>query len=455
MQKDSHYCRMIETPIPKLIISLAVPTVISMLVNNIYNMADTFFVSQLGTSASGAVGITSTLSMILLTLGLTFGHGAGSLISRTLGAGNERKADSLLSTAFFTAFFLAAIFAAFGLWFIAPLMRLLGSTETVLPYAKGYGIFILSAAPFHVAGFVLNNIMRYEGKARLAMIGLTTGAVLNIVLDPIFIFGLRLGVYGAGLSTAISQVISFLILLYMVLHGKIKCRLSFAAYRIKELFPILKNGVPTLARQGMNCIASMLLNRAAAAYGDSALAAMSIANQICNFIMSVMIGIGQGYQPVAGFNFGAKRYDRTKQGFYFTFLLGESVMLLMSAIFFVAAGTIVSAFRDDPEVIKTGSSMLRLLCISLSVQPFVTCANMMFQSIGETSRATLLATARNGIYFIPIIAILPHFLGLNGILLAQPLSDIFSLLTALPLVFQFFIKLKHLHADEGCKEAAE
>lgn len=439
---DRQYIQMIETPIPKLITTLAFPTVISMLVTNIYNMADTFFVSRLGTSASGAVGITATLSLLILTIGLTFGHGAGSMISRALGKRDDKQAHCLTSTAFFTALIVGAVFAVAGLLCLNPLLRLLGSTETILPYARSYGIYILIAAPFTIAGFVLNNIMRYEGKARLAMVGLTAGAILNIVLDPIFIFGLGLGTAGAGLSTALSQVISFCLLLYMYVSGKTQCRIAWDIADFHVVLPIIKNGLPSMARQGMNCLSSMLLNRAAAVYGDAALAAISIVNQISHFIVAIMIGIGQGYQPVAGYNFGAGRYDRLRQGFYFTFLLGEVVLTLLSVIFFLAAGQIVTAFRDDPEVVTIGITMLRLQCISLISQSYCTCANMMFQSIGETGRATFLATTRNGLYLIPALLILPRAIGLLGIQLAQPVADVAALLTAIPLITVFFAKLK-------------
>ena len=445
---DSQYKQMIETPIPKLVGSLAVPTVISMLVTNIYNMADTFFVSRLGTSASGAIGITATLTLMLQAIGLMFGHGSGSIISRALGSRDENRADRLASTAFFVSVIAGGVIGLGGLLFLSPLLRLLGSTETVLPYARAYGFYILMAAPFMVSSFVLNNIMRYEGKAHLAMVGLTTGAVLNMVLDPIFIFGLKMGVYGAGLSTALSQVISFAILLYMYLSGKTRCRIAWRMTAVYEIPLILKNGLPTLARQGMNCISSMLLNQAAAVYGDTALSAISIVNQICNFIASSMIGIGQGFQPVAGYNFGAGRPDRLRRGFYFTFLLGECVLTALSILFFFAARNIVAAFRDDPEVVRIGISMLRLQCISLIAQPYATCANMMFQSIGETGRATLLATTRNGLYMIPALLILPRLLGLFGIQIAQPAADVASLLTAVPLVTGFFIRCKRSETAE-------
>ncbi len=444
---DRQYKQMIETPIPKLITSLAVPTVISMLVTNIYNMADTFFVSRLGTSASGAVGITATLSLLILTIGLTFGHGAGSIISRALGKKDNALADRLASTAFFASLLFGTLFAILGLVFLNPLLRLLGSTQTVLPYARAYGIYILIAAPFTAAGFVLNNIMRYEGKAHLATVGLTFGAILNMVLDPILIFGANMGVHGAGLSTALSQIVSFSLLLYMYVSGRTQCHIAWHTADVKTLLPILKNGLPTTARQGMNCVSSMLLNRAAAVYGDAALSAISIVNQILHFIVAIMIGIGQGYQPVAGYNFGAGRLDRLRQGFYFTFFLGEVVLSLLSVIFFLAAGQIIGGFRDDPEVVRIGITMLRLQCISLISQPYCTCANMMFQSIGETGRATLLATTRNGLYLIPALLILPHALGLLGIQMAQPVADVAALLTAIPLVSVFFAHTKKIKED--------
>lgn len=439
---DNRYKKMINTPIPKLILGLAAPTVISMLVTNIYNMADTFFVSRISTSASGAIGITATLSLIIQAIGLTFGHGAGSVISRALGGQNTERADRLTSTAFFVSLIIGVIVSILGLIFINPIMRLLGSTKTVLPYARAYGIYILIAAPFIMSGFVLNNIMRYEGKARLAMVGLTSGAILNTVLDPIFIYVFKMGVHGAGLSTALSQAISFFILLYMFVSGKTGCKISFKLIDKYELPLIFKNGIPTLARQGMNCVSSTLLNRGAALYGDAALSAVSIVNQIILFIVAIIIGIGQGYQPVAGYNYGAGRKDRLKSGFIFTFLLGEVVLVLLSTVFFFGAEGIVSAFRSDSEVIKTGVLMLRLQCISLIVQPFCTCANMMFQSIGETSRATFLAVSRNGLFLIPSLLILSRLFGLFGILSAQPVADVVSFIAAVPLVITFFLKDK-------------
>ncbi len=446
---EKQYKQMIETPIPKLVASLALPSVISMLVTNIYNLADAFFVSKIGTGASGAVGIVSTLSLVLLAGGLMFGHGSGSLISRALGTKNTERASILSSTAFFSALAIGALISILGLIFLTPLMRLLGSTETVLPYSSAYGFYILLAAPFTVSSFVLNNIMRYEGKARLSMIGLTFGAVLNIVLDPIFIFGFKMGVYGAGLSTALSQIVSFGILLYMYVSGRTECKISAKLIEYYEIPEILKNGLPTLARQGMNCVSSALLNQAAAHFGDFSLAAVSIVNQICNFIAAIMIGIGQGYQPVAGYNFGAKKTKRLRGGFYFTFILGECVLFVLSVILFFASKDIITAFRSDQEVVRIGSLMLKLQCISLISQPFSVCANMMFQSIGETGRATLLASTRNGIYMIPAVLILPRLFGILGVQIAQSVADILALLTAVPLVLAFFSKCKRAEIEKS------
>ncbi len=447
--EDRQFNQMTRTPIPKLILSLAVPSVISMLVTNIYNLADTYFVSHIGTEASGAVGIVSTLSLILLACGLTFGHGAGSIVSRALGTHDKERAGRLASTAFFAALLVGVVIGILGLLLLNPVLRFLGSTETVLPYAKNYSVYILIASPFTVAGYVLNNIMRYEGKAHLSMVGLTSGAVLNIVLDPILIYGLKMGVHGAGLSTAVSQVISFFILLYMYVSGRTQSELSVKLITPYELPMILKNGLPTLARQGMNCTSSALLNQSAGFFGDAALSAVSIVNQIVNFIAAIMIGIGQGYQPVAGYNFGAGNTKRLRGGFYFTFMLGEAFLLIMSFALFFASNNIMGAFRDDPEVIKIGVTMLKFQCISLISQPYSTCANMMFQSIGETGRATLLATTRNGLYMIPAVFILPRLFGITGIQIAQSVADVLALITAIPLVTAFFTRCKKKERGEN------
>lgn len=312
--------KMTETPIPKLILSLAAPTILSMLITSIYNLADTFFVGQISTSASGAVGVVSSLMAIIQALGFMLGHGAGSIISRSLGSQNTKAATRFASTSFFTALTFGLILDVVGLTTLPHFMMLLGSTETILPHACAYARPILIAAPLMMSSLVMNNILRYEGKASFAMIGLVTGGVLNMVLDPVFIFGFGLGTAGAGIATALSQSISFCILLSMFLRGKTvsQFQLSAVTRSPAEFGTILMTGLPSFGRQGLNSIGGMLLNIAARSYGDAAVAGMSIVSRIFMFIISVAIGTGQGFQPVAGFNYGARKYRRVEKACVFT-----------------------------------------------------------------------------------------------------------------------------------------
>lgn len=437
--ESEQYIKMTRTPIPKLIIGLGIPTTISMLITNIYNMADTYFVSKLGTSASGAVGIVFAIMAVLQAFGFMFGHGAGSIISRKLGQRDTESASRFASTSFFLAFFVGLIIAIFGISFLSPFMRLLGSTETILPYARQYGLWILLSAPFITSSCVLNNILRYEGRAAYAMIGLTAGGVLNMIGDPIFMFGLKMGVVGAGVSTALSQLISFLILLYMFLSEKKENKLSvhLITKNKYEIFEIISVGLPSMVRQGLGSISAMLLNSQAAVYGDAAVAAMSIVNRIVMFIFSVGLGLGQGFQPVAAFNYGAARYSRVKKGFWFTTCAGEIMLGISAFILILVSDKVVGAFRNDPEVIEIGTFALKCQCIACFFQPVSVCTNMMFQSTGKSKQAIILATLRSGLCFIPLILILPHLFGITGIQTAQAIADIITFCISLPFMFSF------------------
>ncbi len=446
-QKTAQYIKMVETPVPKLIITLGIPTIISMLVTNIYNMADTFYVGKLGTSASGAVGIVFGLMAVLQAFGFMFGHGAGSIISRKLGQQDTKSASRFASTSFFLSLTVGLLIEVMGLLFLEPFMLLLGSTETILPYAKQYGMFILLAAPFLTSSCVLNNILRYEGRAAYAMVGLTLGAILNIVLDPIFMFVLHMGALGAGLSTAVSQLISFIVLLGMFLSGKTESKLSIHLITkdLHEVIMILCVGFPSMVRQGLSSISTMVLNAQAAVYGDAAVAAMSIVNRISMFIFSVGLGMGQGFQPVAAFNYGAGKYERVKKGFWFTACFGEILLGTFAMVGFVLSGTVIGWFRDDPAVIKIGITALRFQCIACFFQPLTVCTNMMFQSVGKSGRASLLSSLRGGVCFLPCILILPHFFGITGVQIAQTIADVVTFLITLPLLLQF---LKTLSKDK-------
>ncbi len=440
---DKQYRLMTETPVGKLIIKLGIPTTVSMLVTNIYNMADTYFVGTLGTSASGAVGIVFGLMAILQAVGFMFGHGAGSIVSRSLGAKDNEKANRVGSTAFFACLISGGVITALGLAFFEPLLTLLGSTDTILPFAKEYAFWILIAAPVTMASFVLNNILRYEGKAALAMIGLTAGGVINIFGDWLLINVLGMNISGAGIATAASQAISFCILLLMFLLGKTQCRLSLknAIKGLPQLKNIMFTGLPSLTRQGLSSVSTMLLNNMAGGYGDAAVAGMTIVNRICFFIFAVGLGIGQGYQPVSAFNYGAKKFKRVKKGFIFTFVVGETLLAILAVIGLFFSDNLVGFFRDDPEVIKIGSFALKAQLIALFFQPLSICCNMTFQSVGKNKSATFLSALRSGLVFIPILFITTKFFGLTGVQISQALADVVTFFIAIPFMLVFFKQL--------------
>ena len=443
----SQYEKMTTWPIPKLVITLGIPTTISMLVTNIYNMADTYFVSELGNSASGAVGVVFGLMAIIQAFGFMFGHGAGSIIARKLGQKDAHSASVYASLSIMASLIVGTLIGALGLIFLDPLMWLLGSTDTILPYAKDYGIYILIASPLTMTSFALNNILRYEGKAFFAMIGLTIGGVLNMIGDPLFIFGLDMGIAGAGLSTAISQTVGFLILLSMFLRGKTLSKLGvkFAKENPRGILDIIATGFPSFCRQGLSSIATMTLNNLAGGVGgDAAVAAMSVVNKITFFIFAVGLGIGQGFQPVASFNYGAKMYSRVKRAFFFTFGAGELLLGAFVVVGLLFSNNLIGLFRDDPTVIEIGTLSLKLQLLALFFHPLTICANMLFQSIGENKKATFLSLLRSGILFIPVLLILTKVFGLFGVQSSQAIADVLAFAVSAPLVLHF---LKNLPED--------
>lgn len=448
------YKKMTETPIPKLIIKLGIPTTLSMLVTSIYNMADTFFLSSYGNSASGAVGIVFGLMAILQAFGFMFGQGSGSLASRALGAKDVERASKYSSTGFFAAVMSGAIIAVFGIIFIDPFMYLLGSTDTILPYAREYAVYILIAAPFLCSSCVLNNVLRFEGQAALATIGLASGGILNIFGDWILMKVFDLGVTGAGISTAVSQFISFMILLIMFFVGKTSSKLSIKkiSKSFADWFDICKTGFPSLVRQGLTSISTMLLNNCAEAYGDEAIAAMSIVNRICFFTFATSLGIGQGFQPVCAFNYGAKKYGRVRSAFIFTLAVGEVILGSVAILGFIFSDELIAIFRNDPEVIRIGTFALSAQFIGQFFQPVAVCTNMMFQSSGKSGIATLLSMMRSGLFFIPILLIFTATSGLVGIQLSQAISDILTALASLPFAVSFVGKLGRLQAAENSKK---
>ena len=437
----SQFDKMTKTPVSRLIIKLSIPAIISMMVTNVYNLVDTAFVGQLGNSASGAVGIVFGFMAVLQAIGFMFGNGSGSIISRLLGAKNTEQASKIASTGFFFTLLFGAVVAIISAFVLKPLVMLLGSTETISPYAQTYISYILAAAPFITASFTMNNLLRYEGKAALGMIGLIVGAVLNIAGDPILMFGLNMGIAGAGLSTCISQIIGFFVLLSMFLLHKTQCRLSVKLIVPKFLPEIIGTGLPSLLRQGLNSLSTVVLNNCAAVYGDAAVAAMSIVSRVIFFTFSFALGVGQGFQPVCGFNYGAKKYDRLKTAFYFSVMLAEIIVVVMSVGLILFPGEIVSIFRDDNTVMEIGSRALVLQGIAQLFLPFCMITEMALQSVGKKLGASVLSTLRNGLFFIPMLLILSNVRGLSGIQEAQPLAVTLAVIPSAILAVRFFREL--------------
>ncbi len=427
MSQEQKFEMMTEAPIPGLIGRLAVPTIISMLITSFYNMADTFFVGKIGTSATAAVGVVFPVMAIIQALGFFCGHGSGNSISRHLGSKDVQSARELASTGFFLAFALGILLMVLGLIFLDPLSHLLGSTETIFPYTRDYLRFILLGAPYMTAQLVLNNQLRFQGNAFYAMIGITSGGVLNVILDPIFIFVFDLGISGAAIATILSQFVSFCLLLVGLRVSKcipIHLRnVRLTALRLRE---IMGGGLPSLFRQGLGSIATTTLNIAANPYGDAAIAAMSVVSRIMMFANSALIGFGQGFQPVCGFNYGADKYDRVKEAFWFCVKVSTAVLLGLAVLGGFLSGHLIWIFRNDPDVIQIGTTALRFQCVTFALNGWIIMNNMMMQTMGKTVPATILAASRQGLFFIPALLILPQFLGLTGIQCAQAVSDVFT-----------------------------
>ena len=440
----TQYEKMTGTPIPRLIMGLSVPSIITMLINNIYNLVDTAFVGRLGTSASGAVGIVFGFMAIIQAFGFLFGQGAGSILSRALGRQDKESASAHASAGFFGSMLCGLVITLIGFLWLDDIVVLLGSTDTIAPYAKTYISYILVAAPFMSGSLSLNNFLRYEGKATLGMIGLMSGAVLNMVGDPILMFGLNMGIAGAGLATAVSQIISWFILLFMFFSGKTESKLSISkALRVSPMIygNIMATGFPSLLRQGLNSLTTVMLNSQCRVYGDAAVAGMSIVSRIIFFAFSIAIGIGQGFQPVSAFNYGAGKYSRVRKGYRFTAIASESIIVVGCVLIVACSNHLIGLFRDDPAVIEVGTRALVLQALANLTLPVCMTTEMLLQSTGKRFGASFLSALRNGILFIPLLYILSYFRGLAGIQEAQPIAIVLSLPLTIPFAVYYFRKL--------------
>ena len=442
--KRDNYSFLTTVPVPRVIGTLSVPTIISMLVTTIYNMADTFFVGHLDTLSTAAVGIVFSVMFIIQSIAFFFGHGSGNFISRELGAKRQQRAEQMATTGFVYAFGFGILTTLVGLAFLRPIAIALGATPTILRPTLDYMAIVLLGAPFMTAQLALNGQMRFQGNAHLAMLGVVVGAIMNIGLDPLLIFVCGMGVKGAAWATVIGQVSSFVLLLFLTRYGN-NIKLHIKHFNPSWLYikEIAAGGTPSLMRQSLGSIATIMLNVAAAVYGDAAIAAMSIVNRIAMFIMSTVIGLGQGYQPLCGFCYGARLYGRVKEGFWFCVKVGTVFLVICAIAGYIFSEEIISMFRDDPAVIGIGIDALRWQLASLPLCGLSMYSNMMLQTAGMTVRANVLAASRRGIFFIPLILILPHFFGLTGVEACQAAADVCTFLLTLPILTYTLRELKH------------
>jgi len=408
-----------------------------MLVTAFYNMADTYFVGQLkSTAATGAVSVVFSMMAIIQAVGFFFGQGSGTYISRALGKKDYQAASEMAATGFISSLLTGVVICIVGQIFLDDLAYLLGSTNTILPYTRDYLRVILVGAPWVSTSFVLNNQLRFQGGAAYAMVGIAAGALLNIALDPLFILPefMDMGVAGAGLATVISQFVSFCLLLIGTRRGG-NIRINVKNFRLKGeyYYMIFRGGLPSLARQSLASVATITLNNIARPMGDTVIAAMGVVQKISQFAASAMIGFGQGFQPVCGFNYGAKLYERVKRGFWFSFKVAAAVLTVVATLGFIFAPELIKLFRDDPEVIKFGTMALRFNCISLPFHSWIVMSNMMCQSMNRTAPATFLAISRQGLFYIPTVVILSAIFDHRGIQVTQMCADALTLLCAIPI----------------------
>ncbi|HJF17850.1 MAG TPA: MATE family efflux transporter [Aeriscardovia aeriphila] len=425
---------MTQSPLAPLILRMAGPAILANVVSTVYSLTDTFYVGHLGTAASGAVGIVMPIMLVFQALGLLFGQGSGNTVAVELGKKNVDRAGRLVSVGFFTALGLSTIIGVLALALVSPLMRFFGATPTILPLAIEYAIPLLIVSPLYCTTFVMNPQLRFQGLAKYAMIAIVSGAVLNMVLEPIFIFVFHMGLLGAGIATAIAQTTSWALQLWMNRHhGIVRIHLSNYKPDMPLIREMIGGGIPSLIRNGMLSIAVIAVNVAANPFGDAAIAAMAIDGRIMTFFNQVQIGLGQGFQPVCGFNYGAHFFQRVRKGYWFVVRCSLVWLALASILVSIFAEPAMGLFRNDPEVIRIGAQTLRFQCLTFTLSGFVVPSNMMQQTIGHTFISSLVGLGRQGVFLVPALLILPNFLGLTGVMISQPVADIVTFIMTVPL----------------------
>ncbi len=441
---------MLEDPIVRILPIVALPMVLSTLIDSFYNLADTYFVSTLGTAATAAVGVNNSLMHFIRSLGLGFGMGAASYISRLLGAKRDEEASRVASTTVFTAMGFVSLLGALAFLFRGPLVMLLGATENVRPYSVEYATYILLAVPFTVGEICFSQTLRAEGSTTYSMFGMVSGCVVNLLLDPLFIFVFRWGVAGAAAATALSKVVSFLVLLSPFLRGKSLIRISPQLFtpRWSIYQEVARMGLPTFLRSSLMSVSSVITNKYASSYGDSALAAVSVSNRVMMFVGSMVMGFGQGFQPIAGYCFGARNFKRVRHAFWLTSLIGLCICLVFGSLLFIYAPAVIGLFTtDDSEILRIGTYMVRVQCVALPFHVWVMIINGIFQATGRPLGATVLGLSRQVLCLIPAMIVLNTLFGLNGLMNAQAAADCLTMVIAVPLLIVIMRKLRQMEAE--------
>lgn len=450
-----NYTYLTQAPVHRVILAMSVPTIISMLVTSMYNMADTYFVGRINTQCTAAVGIVYSVMSVIQAIGFFCGHGSGNFISRKLGAKHAGEAGRMAATGFVYSLLLGGALALLGHLFLTPLALLLGSTPTILPYTEEYLGVILYGAPVMTASLTLNNQMRFQGNALFAMYGILSGVALNFLLCPLFIFGFGMGLRGAAWATVLSQTCGFLVLLRMTRHsGNIPirlCNFTPSPHFVKEM---VMGGTPSLSRQGLACLSTLMLNHAAGVYGDAAIAAMSIVTRFSFFTFAIVVGLGQGFQPLCGFCYGAGLYRRVREGFVYCVRLGSVFLGAVAVLGFLFSGEIVHLFRHDPEVVRVGAAALRWQVGSFVLVPTIVVTNMLLQTIRKPVRANLVAAARSGLFFVPLIIVLPRLFGLLGVEMCQAAADVCSFVLSVPVAWSAFRDMRRAACGAGLCDGA-
>lgn len=444
---DKKLKMMREERMPSVLLKLGLPTMIGMLINALYSVVDAYFVGGLGTSQMGAVSVVFPISQVIVGLGMTFGSGAASYISRLLGANQETKANQTASTALFSSIVVGIVSIAISLCFLTPLLSALGATETIMPYARGYAIIFISGSILNIFNVTMNNIVTAEGAAKLTMAAMLTGAGLNAVLDPIFIYPLKMGIEGAAVASVLAHAITSIIYIWYLLRKKGFLRISLRQFTFDKTIymEIFKVGIPTLIFQLLASVSIALTNTAASVYGDTAVAAMGIVTRIMTLGTYVIYGYMKGFQPVAGYSFGAKLYDRLQEAIRVSLKWSTVFCCLMALLSVSFAPQIISAFsQGDASVVEIGSNALRANAILFSCFGYVAIYMSLFLALGKGKEGSLLSTSRQGIFFVPAILIMPLLFGVNGIIYAQPVADVFTIILTVVLSLRLNRSLKEL-----------